>query len=95
MVSQVYNTISFNVVISVYFVKKGEFAIIMNYLAHSANCHNATHALKDHLSSTSELASEYVMNLGEDFVKLAKFCGYIHDLGKYGDLFQNRLKGTE
>jgi CRISPR-associated endonuclease/helicase Cas3 len=95
MVSQVYNTISFNVVISVYFVKKGEFAIIMNYLAHSANCHNATHALKDHLSSTSELASEYAMNLGEDFVKLAKFCGYIHDLGKYGDLFQNRLKGIE
>lgn len=95
MMSPVYNTISLNVVICIYFVKKGEFTISMNYLAHSANCQNATHALKDHLSSTSELASKYAMNLGEDFVNLAKFCGYVHDLGKYGDLFQNRLKGIE
>ncbi len=95
MMSPVYNTISLNVVICICFVKKGEFAIIMNYLAHSINCQNATHALKDHLNSTSELASKYAMNLGEDFVKLAKFCGHVHDLGKYGDLFQNRLKGIE
>lgn len=63
------------------------------YFAHSANEQGDWHRLADHLGSVSKLASEFLCGLrGEVEVGLA---GMLHDLGKYGDLFQARLHGKE
>lgn len=61
------------------------------YFAHSANPCGDWHRLADHLSSVSKLASESLHGLrGSEEAGLA---GLLHDLGKYGDLFQARLRG--
>lgn len=61
------------------------------FFAHSANKHGAWHRLADHLGSVSKLATEFLHGLrGEEEAGLA---GMLHDLGKYGELFQGRLRG--
>lgn len=61
------------------------------YYAHSVNDYKKWHLLKEHLASVSRLSGEHVTGWkGEDEAKLA---GLLHDLGKYGDRFQNRLNG--
>lgn len=61
------------------------------YFAHSANEHGNWHRLAEHLRSVSKLASEFLQGMrGEEEVGLA---GMLHDLGKYGELFQGRLRG--
>lgn len=63
------------------------------YFAHSENKHDEWHLLKDHLSSVSRLAGEHLVGWqGEEEAKLA---GLLHDLGKYGNRFQNRLHGQD
>jgi CRISPR-associated endonuclease/helicase Cas3 len=64
------------------------------YYAHSANKKSQQwHLLKKHLESVSELAGHYVSGWqGEEETRLA---GLLHDLGKYGDKFQDRLKGLD
>jgi CRISPR-associated helicase Cas3/CRISPR-associated endonuclease Cas3-HD len=63
------------------------------YYAHSANKHDDWHLLKKHLASVSKLAGENLSGWrGEEEAKLA---GVLHDLGKYGDRFQNRLHGQD
>ncbi|MEB2308426.1 MAG: CRISPR-associated helicase Cas3' [Candidatus Brocadiaceae bacterium] len=61
------------------------------YYAHSRNKMNIKHRLSDHLSSVNKLASNFLADtrLAEE----AALAGLLHDLGKYGDLFQARLKG--
>lgn len=66
-----------------------------DYYAHSKNSQGELHFLKDHLKSTSGIAYEFGNKVNEDFAQQALFCGLMHDLGKYGDLFQRRLKGLE
>ncbi len=64
-----------------------------DYYAHSGNEHNDWHLLKVHLDSVSNLARENLSGWqGEEEAKLA---GLLHDLGKYGDRFQNRLHGQD
>lgn len=64
-----------------------------DYFAHSGNAFGHWHLLKDHLASVSELAGSYTVGWkGEEEAKLA---GLLHDLGKYGDRFQNRLRGAD
>ncbi len=58
------------------------------YLAHSANAAGRTHALKDCLASLAE--KFFGDRAGAEEAALA---GLLHDLGKYGDLFQKRLRG--
>jgi len=65
----------------------------MSFLAHSANASGATHQLPDHLSSVASLAAEFASAFGASGE--AAFIGLLHDLGKYGDLFQRRLHGAE
>jgi CRISPR-associated helicase Cas3/CRISPR-associated endonuclease Cas3-HD len=63
------------------------------YYAHSGNDYKKWHLLKEHLASVSRLAGEHLAGWqGEDEAKLA---GLLHDLGKYGDRFQNRLHGQD
>lgn len=63
----------------------------VTYFAHSANGHGVWHHLAEHLGSVSKLASGFLQGLrGEEEAGLA---GMLHDIGKYGDLFQARLRG--
>jgi CRISPR-associated endonuclease/helicase Cas3 len=65
------------------------------YYAHSREGGNETEwqLLKDHLTATSELAAE----MGEMFgiVDLARVVGLLHDIGKYSQEFQARLRGSK
>ena len=64
-----------------------------DFFAHSGNDYGRWHLLKEHLASVAHLAGEYSLNWkGKDEAYLA---GLLHDLGKYGDRFQNRLHGHD
>lgn len=63
------------------------------YFAHSANKLGHWHDLKNHLASVAKRSSEFLQGLkGQEEARLA---GMLHDLGKYGELFQKRLRGEE
>lgn len=64
----------------------------MNELyAHSRNKAGNKHHLSDHLSSVSKLAGGFLTDTS--LADEAALAGLLHDLGKYGDLFQARLRG--
>ncbi|MCE5361465.1 MAG: CRISPR-associated endonuclease Cas3'', partial [Acidithiobacillus sp.] len=63
------------------------------YFAHSANTAGRWHRLPEHLSAVGNLAAEFSDNF--PWCEEAKLAGLLHDLGKYGDLFQKRLLGKE
>lgn len=63
----------------------------MNYLAHSANEHGRTHPAKEHLAEVARLATEFSGK--SQWSCEATLAGILHDLGKYADLFQARLRG--
>jgi hypothetical protein len=63
------------------------------YFAHSANKVGHWHRLAAHLFAVSGLAGEFAA--GTRWSEEARLAGLLHDLGKYGDLFQARLKGQE
>lgn len=63
----------------------------MTYLAHSKNAYEHTQSLSDHLTSVADLAAQFAATWGGG--DLAHLAGLLHDLGKYGDLFQKRLRG--
>lgn len=68
-------------------------AIVPDFYAHSANNAGKWHLLKQHLQSVGMLSREFAQETTwADEVQLA---GLLHDLGKYGDLFQARLRGEE
>jgi CRISPR-associated endonuclease/helicase Cas3 len=60
-------------------------------LAHSANRSGRTEPLIKHLVAVAERAANYAVIFGAS--DEARFAGLLHDLGKYGDLFQRRLRG--
>lgn len=65
----------------------------MIYLAHSENEYKRTHTASVHLSETASLAKGFAGKAqwgGE-----AGLAALLHDLGKYADLFQARLRGEE
>ncbi len=62
-----------------------------DFFAHSENKVNKKHLLKDHLGSVSKLIQQFTKDL--PWASEAYLCGQIHDLGKYADLFQARLRG--
>ena len=63
------------------------------FLAHSANAIGHGHLLREHLSSGGRLAADFASRTS--WGSEAKLAGLLHDLGKYGDLFQARLRGEE
>lgn len=63
----------------------------MNYLAHSANKQGDTHLAKEHLVEVARLATEFAGK--SSWSGEATLASLLHDLGKYADLFQARLRG--
>lgn len=63
----------------------------MVFLAHSANDCNRPHLAKEHLTDVARLAVEF--SEGAEWGEEANLAGLLHDLGKYADLFQARLRG--
>jgi len=61
------------------------------FLAHSANDCNRPHLAKEHLTDVARLAVEF--SGGAEWGEEANLAGVLHDLGKYADLFQARLRG--
>ena len=63
------------------------------YFAHSANPTGHRHTLREHLGCVAAMAAEFAH--GVPWQSEARLAGQLHDLGKYGDLFQRRLDGLE
>ena len=61
--------------------------------AHSANSAGHRHSLREHLSCVAALAADFAQPA--TWQSEARLAGLLHDLGKYGDLFQRRLDGLE
>lgn len=61
------------------------------FVAHSENKQGLRDPLHEHLVRVADLAGEYAAALG--VVNEARTAGLLHDLGKYGDRFQARLRG--
>ena len=62
-------------------------------LAHSASKSGRVDTVKDHLESVAKRAAEYAEAFGA--AEEARLAGLLHDLGKYGVLFQRRLEDKE
>lgn len=65
----------------------------ITYFAHSANKLGHWHHLLTHLAAVSQLAGKFSASMR--WSNEAKLAGLLHDLGKFGDLFQARLRGEE
>jgi CRISPR-associated endonuclease/helicase Cas3 len=63
------------------------------YLAHSKNDEGICNPLSKHLAEVAELARTFAAVFGAG--DAAHLAGLLHDLGKYGELFQRRLEGKE
>jgi CRISPR-associated endonuclease/helicase Cas3 len=62
-----------------------------DFYAHSENKVIEKHLLRDHLLCVGKLVRSFSNGLA--WSEEAALCGQIHDLGKYADLFQARLRG--
>lgn len=65
----------------------------MNYIGHIAE--EREQSLRDHLQGTAELAGTFASAFGK--YDWGYCCGMLHDIGKYSDAFQHKIKtnGTE
>jgi len=81
------------------FIMKGERQFYMEYLAHLDKNKGYKQLLKDHLKSVANLIKKQIPplvcfdDISNDIIR--EFCyytGYIHDIGKYSDYFQEYLK---
>lgn len=63
----------------------------MTYFAHSENAVGRWHPLREHLAAVGKLAEEHAA--ATPWTAEAHLAGLLHDLGKYGEPFQARLRG--
>jgi len=66
---------------------------MMDYFAHSKNKSGCMHPAKKHLADVKKLVREFARN--RPWQDEAMLAAILHDLGKYADLFQARLRGEE
>jgi len=71
----------------------GRKETIGRYLAHSKNSYGANDPLCCHLRKVADRAATFANPFAAS--QEAELAGMLHDLGKYGDLFQARLAGKE
>ena len=62
------------------------------YVAHSENEKGEIQTMKHHSLGVAQIMTDFA--LSEDFIDLYKFCGIIHDMGKYSDDFQLYIAGS-
>jgi len=63
------------------------------FLAHSASKGGHVDPVKEHLQDVADRAAAYASAFGAS--QEARIAGLLHDIGKYGELFQRRLRGAE
>lgn len=65
------------------------------YYAHSPGdgADGMWHRLEDHLQATAQRAAEFAEAFGSG--EWGRLAGWLHDVGKYGEKFQDRLHGLE
>ena len=64
----------------------------MNYLAHISEDKTREQSVLSHLKGTAELAGGFASEFGcEDW---GYYVGMLHDIGKYSEAFQRRLRGS-
>ncbi len=64
----------------------------MQYIAHISEDGKREQSIKDHLEGTALLAKKFADEFGcGDW---GYFCGLLHDIGKYSDKFQRRIRGS-
>jgi len=63
------------------------------YWAHTHKDRSKWQTLQEHATEVARLASAKAAFFGEE--NRANLAGLLHDIGKYGDLFQRRLEGSE
>lgn len=63
------------------------------YWAHTHKDRSRWQTMKEHATEVARLAAQKADYFGES--EKAHLAGLLHDLGKYGDLFQRRLEGKE
>ena len=64
----------------------------MEYLARTTKDHKRKQPLKEHLQGTARLSGSFAQQFG--CYDWGYCCGYLHDIGKYSDAFQERLNGS-
>lgn len=65
----------------------------MKYLAHTENENNKVHDLDDHLICVGKLAEKFICEANAELDEQSKWAGFLHDLGKYRNEFQEYLVG--
>ena len=65
----------------------------MKYIAHRDAESEREQGMVEHLENTAELAAEFAHVFGAR--ESAYFCGMLHDIGKYSDKFQRRIRGSD
>ncbi|NLT63115.1 MAG: CRISPR-associated helicase Cas3' [Clostridiales bacterium] len=64
----------------------------MNYIAHIIPESGIEQSVFAHLKGTAEKASKFAEVFGAE--KAGYFCGMLHDIGKYSEIFQRRIRGS-
>lgn len=64
----------------------------MNYIAHTITGTTDEQSLQDHLEGTARLAKQFADVFG--YGDWGYCCGKLHDIGKYSDKFQRRIRNS-
>ena len=65
----------------------------MQYYAHSSeDPDRAWQTLLDHLKGTAKISGEFAAKFNSE--KFGEICGILHDIGKYSEDFQKKIRGV-